>query len=538
MTRSENATVGSDFTANTGQVTIMAGQNSGTININILADTQAEGDEQVLLNLISTTGATFANGLTTATAGVNIQDDDSAIGISIIADNPTVIEGNPIQPAKLILTIDRFGSLNDTDTVAYQLSSIGDKSAQANDFVNGFTAGQITFAPGESSKNLEIPIAPDQEIESDETFALKLTSIAGAAALPSGELTLTIRDDDSRTVVNPSFSLQKATEDIWTANGSGKVKVSLTGKNSKQLNEIGVFKLAADNTIGGIAPGTAGFAKAALTNSTTLFTALPDPITDGLDLSHIFQVNNGDRLGFFLVANGSVQDDIKTNNFSNVVFSIDPANLNNKDYLKVTNNSGAFALEWEQGNDDSFKDLTASLAIDSSPDSPFSSISSLQGQGEGEILDLRAFAGQTLKATFNIRREAAFNNIVGFYKIEDSFGTVTSLTGAKLKPQDSGYKQAALDNKISGIDLVGENLQTVTVTKDIVGGAMYAPFLIINGNSGSEQTFVCTPFALSNYGQVDHVRLLGDNTFGFEDLILNSDNDFNDFIVQASFKTT
>ena len=104
--------------------------------------------------------------------------------------------------------------------------------------------------------------------------------------------------------------------------------------------------------------------------------------------------------------------------FNNVVFSIDSANLNSKDYLKVTNNSGGFTLNWEQGNDESFQDLTASLAIDNSPNSALSSISNLQGKSEGEILDLRAFAGQTLEATFNVKREAAFKILWVFTKLK------------------------------------------------------------------------------------------------------------------------
>jgi hypothetical protein len=34
-------------------------------------------------------------------------------------------------------------------------------------------------------------------------------------------------------------------------------------------------------------------------------------------------------------------------------------------------------------------------------------------------------------------------------------------------------------------------------------------------------------FAQSNFVGSDHVRLLGENTFSFEDLYFNSDNDFN-----------
>jgi Putative Ig domain/Domain of unknown function (DUF4114) len=309
------------------------------------------------------------------------------------------------------------------------------------------------------------------------TIQLKVTATDKSNAVVSSTFKLNV-------IPNSSSILQKSTEDIWTVKDNGKVKVAITGKNSNQLNEVGVFKIAADNTINGIAVGAAGFTQAALANSTTLFTALPDKTTDGLDLSHILNVTNGDRLGFFLVSNGSIQEDLKYNYFKNVVFSIDSANPNNKDYLQVTEKAGAFTLSWEQGNDNTFQDLSISLSTDSSPDSPLSSITSLQSKPEGEILDLRAFAGQTLKATFNVKREAYFTDVIGFYKIEDAEGTVTTLTGIKLKPQDKGYKQAALDNKIEGLDLVGENNKTITIDKNIIGGAMYAPYLVINGNPG------------------------------------------------------
>ncbi|MEQ8959195.1 MAG: DUF4114 domain-containing protein, partial [Coleofasciculus sp. C2-GNP5-27] len=37
----------------------------------------------------------------------------------------------------------------------------------------------------------------------------------------------------------------------------------------------------------------------------------------------------------------------------------------------------------------------------------------------------------------------------------------------------------------------------------------------------------------ANPDKVDHIRLLGDNTFGFEDLHGGGDQDFNDFTFQV-----
>ncbi len=196
-TRALNATAGEDFVTKTGQLTIAAGQTSGNIDIEVLGDTKAEGDEQVFLDLSTGGGSTFADGSIKTTAGVNIQDDDSSIGVSIIADDPSFLEGNPDRPAKAVVTLERFGNLSGTDTIEYQVTAIGNRPIQASDFVNGFTTAQVVFAPGESSKQVEIAITPDQDIEGDETFGLKLTNRAGTATISTSEIPLTIRDDDS-----------------------------------------------------------------------------------------------------------------------------------------------------------------------------------------------------------------------------------------------------------------------------------------------------------------------------------------------------
>jgi hypothetical protein len=55
--------------------------------------------------------------------------------------------------------------------------------------------------------------------------------------------------------------------------------------------------------------------------------------------------------------------------------------------------------------------------------------------------------------------------------------------------------------------------------------------LPLNGNFDN----VYTLYSLGNSDKTDHIRLLGDNTFGFEDLAGGGDKDFNDVIVKATF---
>jgi Domain of unknown function (DUF4114) len=168
-------------------------------------------------------------------------------------------------------------------------------------------------------------------------------------------------------------------------------------------------------------------------------------------------------------------------------------------------------------------------------------ISALQSQGQGELLDLRSLTGQ-VNATFTINREAAFDNFVGFYRVLDRDGGIdTNADGkADILPGTVGYTQAAINNRVAGVDLKVGNQQTANIAGQLTGGSIYVPFLIANATvaevaSGQKLNDVYLPFLGANADKVDHVRLLGSNTFGFEDLSGGGDRDFNDVIVQVKF---
>ncbi len=87
---------------------------------------------------------------------------------------------------------------------------------------------------------------------------------------------------------------------------------------------------------------------------------------------------------------------------------------------------------------------------------------------------------------------------------------------------------------------------TATISAQLSGGYFYAPFLV--ADSSPHQFLAQNPTNRSDLGplayfsylgansdKADHIRLLGDNTFGFEDLLYGGDGDFNDLVVQAKF---
>ena len=69
---------------------------------------------------------------------------------------------------------------------------------------------------------------------------------------------------------------------------------------------------------------------------------------------------------------------------------------------------------------------------------------SLQGKSEGCKIDLRSFAGQNLKVDTVSVSDAAYQNYIGFYAVEDAQGTLAN----GLKVGDAGYAEAAIKSAI------------------------------------------------------------------------------------------
>ncbi|MDP5016337.1 MAG: DUF4114 domain-containing protein, partial [Dolichospermum sp.] len=81
-----------------------------------------------------------------------------------------------------------------------------------------------------------------------------------------------------------------------------------------------------------------------------------------------------------------------------------------------------------------------------------------------------------------------------------------------------------------------------TGTTTVNGGSIFAPMIIVNGtlsqlldNNTNNDPQVYFSYMGVNSDGVDHIRLLGNNTFGFEDLPNGGDFDYNDIIVKMNF---
>jgi uncharacterized delta-60 repeat protein len=177
--------------------------------IPILNDNLREGDETVGLNFVRPGGSIILGGeyiplggaLGRAEAVLNIADDDQDYGVinfafSVYATN----ENAGTNIITLIRTNGAYGSVGVTLLTRTSPITPIATPGPTNDYSPVFVP--VTFAHGETSKTVRIPIHDDGEVEFDENVQLVLTNATGGAKLTGGTPTsittalMTIIDND------------------------------------------------------------------------------------------------------------------------------------------------------------------------------------------------------------------------------------------------------------------------------------------------------------------------------------------------------
>ncbi|MBD0269924.1 MAG: glycoside hydrolase family 9 protein, partial [Cyanobacteria bacterium Co-bin8] len=194
-TQNGSAIAGQDFTAKQGTLTFAPGQTSKTIAIPIINDTLVEPTETFKVVL---SNATQAKILDSQGIGTILDNDVAAPapapvlpGLSI--GNATLAEGalNANGAASALFRVSLSKASTQSVTVGYATQNGSAIAGQ------DFTAkqGTLTFAPGETSKNIAIPILNDTLVEPTETFKVVLSN-ATQATIATAQGTGTILDND------------------------------------------------------------------------------------------------------------------------------------------------------------------------------------------------------------------------------------------------------------------------------------------------------------------------------------------------------
>ncbi len=221
----------------------------------------------------------------------------------------------------------------------------------------------------------------------------------------------------------------------------------------------------------------------------------------------------------------------------NETFRIELANSNIASRINVNaGGNGVHDVIFDTNSDGQFNSQDLTLRINQTNEAIPLGVGTVQANGL-ELIDLRSATGGRV-ASFTLFREATFNNTVGLYRIDDISGAVNGIA-----PGQAGYAQAAISNRISEVTLNVGNQQSRTVTSTLQGGALYAPFMVVNAgiddflnsnpNNAGGGINAFFAYQAANPDVQNHIVLLGNNTFGFEDLFGGGDRDFNDMIFQV-----
>ncbi len=118
--------------------------------------------------------------------------------------------------------------------------------------------------------------------------------------------------------------------------------------------------------------------------------------------------------------------------------------------------------------------------------------------------------------------------------MDSNGGVIDPLTGLMILPGQSGYKAVAIAQRID-TTLSGENNQEKIVgSVSLDAGGSLGMFLAVNSADLSASKIFFS-FAAANSDGLDHVKALGNNALGFEDLVGLGDADFHDAVVRVSF---
>ena len=194
-TANGTATAPSDYQTTAGTVSFPAGQTAQQVTVQVNADVLDEDDETFTVNLSGAVDATIADaeGLGTIT------DNDPLPALSV--NDVTVTEGNS-GTTNAVFTVTQSVVSGRPVTVDY---ATADSSAIApGDYAA--TTGQLTFAPGQTTRTITVPVNGDLADEGTETYFLNLSN-AGSATIVDNQGGGTIIDDDGE----PTLSVNDVT---------------------------------------------------------------------------------------------------------------------------------------------------------------------------------------------------------------------------------------------------------------------------------------------------------------------------------------
>jgi hypothetical protein len=180
------ATAPGDYVPTSGHLTFAPGQTTRTVVVVVAGDALDEIDETFAVGLSNPVNAIFAD----PQGVVTITDNDVPPELSLA--DASVAEGNSgTTSATFTVLLSAVSGRSVTIDAA-----TADASAQAPGDYLALPATPLTFAPGQTTREITVLVNGDSSVEADETFVLNLSNPAGAT-LGDAQGLGTIANDDA-----------------------------------------------------------------------------------------------------------------------------------------------------------------------------------------------------------------------------------------------------------------------------------------------------------------------------------------------------
>jgi len=225
------ATNGADYQTLLGTVTIPAGASGVNLSVAPINDLEVEGTESLVVSLAP--GA-YGRGVAQVATCYILDNEVPATQVRFNASSGTASEAVSTVAIPVTLSAAAAG------TVTVNYFTHGGSALGGIDYQ--ITSGTLTFAPGETSKNIPLTITDDSSAEGSETVIVSLRYPNGAA-LGTSAYTHTITDNDA--VPGPTVAFASSSSNGAESELSAPLIVSLS---APQLTAVTVGYGAAGGT--------------------------------------------------------------------------------------------------------------------------------------------------------------------------------------------------------------------------------------------------------------------------------------------------
>ncbi|MEH2379699.1 MAG: DUF4347 domain-containing protein [Nostoc sp.] len=531
-----------------GKILVAGGSYNGTNNDFAIVRYNSNGTLDTSFNITGKVTTDFTN------------SNDYGSSITVQPDGKILVAGDSYNGTNSDFAIARYNSNGTLDTSFNITGKIRTDFTNSNDFGSSITVqpdGKILVAGGSyNGKNYDFAIVRynrNGSLDTSFNTTGKLTTNFtngddfgnSITVQPDGKILVAGGSDNG---INNDFAIVR-----YNRNGSLDTSFNTTGKvttdfasNNDSAYSITVQPDGKILVAGGSDNGINNdFALARYNSNGSLDTSFN---TTGKVTTDFASNNNNSGYSLAVQPDGKILVAGDSDNGTNYDFAI--ARYNNNGSLDTSfNTTGKVTTDFANGDDSGYsltlqpdgKILVAGESYNGT-NYDFATARYLVNQ-VGEVIDLRTVT-QLVTASFTVKREASYDSYVGFYQVADQNGGIDTNGDGKadILVGQPGYTQAAVHERVPGIDLTVNKQGTANYTGTFEPGSIFAPFIIVNGrpdaildSDANNDPKVYFPFLGANSDKVDHIRLFGNNTFGFEDLPNGGDKDYNDVLVQVNW---